>query len=67
MIAHRLSTVQHADLIVVLNDGKVAEVGSPKELLRKSDSLYSVMWRKQQQQDREALYATTADKVDDEA
>ena len=67
VIAHRLSTVQHADLIIVLNEGKVAEVGSPKELLRKKDSLYSVMWQKQQQQDREALYATTADKVDDEA
>ena len=55
VIAHRLSTVQHADLIIVLNEGKVAEVGSPKELLRKKDSLYSVMWQKQQQQDREAL------------
>ena len=39
MIAHRLSTVQHADLIIVLNEGKVAEVGSPKELLRKEGQL----------------------------
>ena len=55
--------MQHADLIVVLNDGKVAEVVAEGAFAKK-DSLYSVMWQKQQQQDREALYATTADKVD---
>lgn len=70
VIAHRLSTVQHADMIIVLNDGKVAEVGSPKDLLQKQDSLYSVMWQKQQQQDREAFSAVGtagSSKVDNEA
>ena len=33
VIAHRLSTVQEADLIVVLNDGQIAEQGSHDELL----------------------------------
>ena len=33
VIAHRLSTVRDADLILVLDDGKLAEVGSHKELL----------------------------------
>ena len=33
IIAHRLSTVLQADRIVVLNDGKIVEVGSHEELL----------------------------------
>ncbi len=32
VIAHRLSTVQSADRVVVLNDGRVADEGSPNEL-----------------------------------
>jgi ATP-binding cassette subfamily B protein len=34
-IAHRLSTLRKADLLVVLKDGKVAEIGSHAELLAK--------------------------------
>lgn len=33
VIAHRLSTVMDADRVVVMEDGKVAEVGAPGELL----------------------------------
>ncbi|MFM9499456.1 ABC transporter ATP-binding protein [Streptomyces galilaeus] len=36
VIAHRLSTVQHADRIVVLDDGRVAAEGSHEELLTAS-------------------------------
>ena len=35
VIAHRLSTVRGADLIVVLDDGRIAEAGTPHELLMK--------------------------------
>lgn len=35
IIAHRLSTIQHVDTIVVLEDGKVAQSGSPKMLAKK--------------------------------
>ncbi len=36
VIAHRLSTVRHADRIIVLEDGRVAEIGSHRELLDKA-------------------------------
>jgi ABC-type multidrug transport system fused ATPase/permease subunit len=39
VIAHRLSTVQHADKIVALEDGRVAEVGDHASLLRQ-DGVY---------------------------
>ena len=45
-IAHRLSTLRKADLLIVLKDGKVAEVGSAAELLA-LDGEYAKLWRAQ--------------------
>jgi ATP-binding cassette subfamily B protein len=45
-IAHRLSTLRKADLLVVLKDGKVAEMGSAAELLSQ-DGEYARLWRAQ--------------------
>jgi ABC-type multidrug transport system fused ATPase/permease subunit len=34
MVAHRLNTILNSDVIVVMNDGRVAECGPPNELLQ---------------------------------
>ena len=49
VIAHRLSTVVHADRIVVLEAGRVAEQGTHAELLRLG-GLYAEMWARQAQE-----------------
>lgn len=46
LIAHRLSTVMHADIIFVLEKGKIVESGSHAKLV-KSKGLYYAMWRQQ--------------------
>ena len=40
IIAHRLSTIQKADIILVINEGKIAEQGKHKELI-KENGIYS--------------------------
>jgi ATP-binding cassette subfamily B protein len=45
IIAHRLSTIKNADKIVVLNKGRILEIGSHNELM-KMKGLYSNLWAK---------------------
>ncbi len=42
-IAHRLGTIADSDMIVVLDDGHVAEIGTPAELLQKEGGQYADM------------------------
>lgn len=44
MIAHRLSTVQNADLILVFEEGKIAERGTHDELIA-ANGRYAAMWK----------------------
>ena len=46
LIAHRLSTIMHADVIYVLEKGKIIETGSHTKLLSQK-GLYYAMWRQQ--------------------
>ncbi|MBX2810533.1 MAG: ABC transporter ATP-binding protein/permease [Myxococcales bacterium] len=48
-IAHRLSTLRSADRLLVLDQGKIAEVGTHAELLAKPEGLYTHMHKTQQQ------------------
>jgi ATP-binding cassette, subfamily B, bacterial len=52
LIAHRLSTIMHADVIYVLEKGKVVEIGSHDDLLA-IKGLYYAMWRQQVGERRE--------------
>ena len=42
-IAHRLETVMDYDNIIVMDKGKVAEQGSPRELLKDEGGIFSAM------------------------
>ena len=47
IIAHRISTIQNADHILVLDDGKIAEYGTHEELMEQN-GLYRSIYEKQQ-------------------
>lgn len=43
VVAHRLSTVKNADQIVVLEKGKIVEVGTHKELTKTKGAYYQLV------------------------
>ncbi len=59
VIAHRLSTIVDADEIVVLDEGRVAERGSHRQLL-KAKGLYARLWALQQREAEEREKQTQA-------
>eukprot|EP00878_Enallax_costatus_P015689 GHUV01016437.1.p1 GENE.GHUV01016437.1~~GHUV01016437.1.p1 ORF type:complete len:820 (+),score=192.83 GHUV01016437.1:571-3030(+) len=59
IVAHRLSTISDADLIVVLKEGLVAEMGSHNELLA-AGGLYAELWSKQAHREGDAAHQGNA-------
>ena len=56
VIAHRLSTVKNADLILVVRDGKIIEQGRHDELLRKKGHYYSLYTRQYEDEATSSLF-----------
>jgi subfamily B ATP-binding cassette protein MsbA len=47
VIAHRLSTIRRADAIIVLERGRVAEIGRHDELLARPSGTYAMLYQMQ--------------------
>jgi ABC-type multidrug transport system fused ATPase/permease subunit len=47
IVAHRLSTIRHADRVVVLDDGALLEEGRPAELLQRDGGPFARLWARQ--------------------
>ncbi|TBW30405.1 ABC transporter ATP-binding protein [Gramella sp. KN1008] len=47
VIAHRLATIKKADKIIVMDQGKIVEIGSHKELLKKPEGYYRKLYEVQ--------------------
>lgn len=57
IIAHRLSTIRRADMIVVIEDGRIAEKGTHADLLKLRGSYYR-LYTQQFKMEKEVTYST---------
>ena len=57
VIAHRLATVHRADLILLMEDGRIAERGTHEELMRLRGVYYNMVVRQRAAQAREEAEA----------
>jgi subfamily B ATP-binding cassette protein MsbA len=58
VIAHRLSTVQNADKIVVINNGRIIETGTHEELLKIESGAYNALYKAQFKTDKNNISAS---------
>ncbi len=59
MIAHRLSTLMHADRIIVLDAGRITQMGTHTELLDRA-GLYQRLWKLQTEIEGDTAELTVA-------
>ncbi|HHX00433.1 MAG TPA: ABC transporter ATP-binding protein [Acholeplasmataceae bacterium] len=55
IVAHRLSTIQHADKIIVLSKGEIVEEGTHQELLKKRGQYYKLYQLQYQKKEHKSL------------
>ncbi|MBR5139570.1 MAG: hypothetical protein IKV16_00820, partial [Clostridia bacterium] len=55
MIAHRLSTLKRANRIIVVDNGKIIENGSPEELMELKGKYYKLVQIQSMAQDAEKM------------
>ncbi|MCL2231302.1 MAG: ABC transporter ATP-binding protein, partial [Treponema sp.] len=55
VIAHRLSTIRGADIILVIDDGKIIERGTHTELMNKREHYYKLYTRQFEEEKEEEV------------
>lgn len=55
VIAHRLSTIRNADLIVVMDQGRIAEQGTHEQLIKLNGIYYNLVRQQEQKAKEERL------------
>ena len=65
VVAHRLSTIRHADKICVIDGGKVVEQGTHEELIRLKEHYYNLV-SSQQFVSEEGEAASSIDEIEDD-
>lgn len=62
LISHRITTIQHADCIIVLDDGRIAQQGTHEELCAK-DGIYRRIWQIQNSVDDDTASSVSGKEV----
>ena len=57
MIAHRLSTVRNADIILVVRDGRIVESGTHRELIAQKGYYYSLYTKQYEREATDSAFA----------
>ena len=63
IVAHRLTTIQHADNIIVLSHGKILEQGTHQQLLARHGRYYQLYTLQYQQEQLNLQYRKSKDKT----
>ena len=56
VVAHRLSTIRHADVILVVRDGRIVERGSHEELMQKRGAYHALYTRQFEEESAKKVF-----------